>query len=101
MSVASMSLLRKNVMEFAWFWCETCGGPAIECPVCGNNCCNGSFGEQEDGTDCPYCVLAYQYQDLAYKTHTAPNSPDKCRGIWPKVDLEQVLREVSDDNRHS
>ena len=74
--------MEKNY-EFKWYWCETCGTAAIECPVCGNNCCNGSYG-YIDGERCTYCNLAYQNQELGGRTKTAPDIPEMCVGVWPK-----------------
>ena len=75
-------------MEFKWYWCETCDTAAIECPVCGNNCCNGTYGKDGDGNDCPYCPLAYQYQALGWSTKTDPKKPTDCSGVWPKCKLD-------------
>jgi len=72
-------------MKFKWYWCETCGTAAIECPVCGNNCCNAMYGEDENGNPCRYCTLAYQYQDLGWETDSAPKTPEGCDGVWPKL----------------
>jgi hypothetical protein len=43
--------------SFAVEWCETCGAIFVKCPRCGNNSCNGGYGE--DGK-CPVCPLAYE-----------------------------------------
>ena len=53
-------------MKFRWRWCTLCHAYYIECPKCGNNCCNGTYGEY-DGQQCDICELAYQYQDKGYK----------------------------------
>jgi len=74
-------------LSFEWYWCETCNTAAIQCPVCGNNCCNAMYGTLPDGQQCPYCVLAYEYQDLGWKTSTDPKTPDECVGVWPKFQL--------------
>lgn len=46
--------------KFKIQWCSTCNDWFIECPRCGNNTCNGGYGE--DGC-CPVCPDAY---DLMY-----------------------------------
>jgi len=76
---------------YEWYWCETCRTSAIKCPACGNNCCNGGYGKASDGSECPYCPLAYQYQELGWITGMAPKSPDSCVGVWPKVEFDDFL----------
>jgi len=46
--------------KFEVCWCNDCTGIYIKCPRCGNNTCNGGYGE--DGK-CPVCPVAY---DLMY-----------------------------------
>jgi len=46
--------------SFSVEWCNTCQQKFVRCPRCGNNSCNGTYGE--DG-ECPVCPLAY---DLMY-----------------------------------
>ena len=60
-------------LKFVWKWCKFCKEYYIECPKCGNNCCNGTFGNKGK---CNICPLAYQYQELGwkYKTHPTPTS---------------------------
>jgi len=45
--------------KFEIHWCETCHAFYVECPRCGNNCCNGTYGEEGK---CPVCPLAYAVQ---------------------------------------
>jgi len=45
-------------------FCELCDGFYLECPRCGNNCCNGGYGEEEDGTPCIMCEKAYELQKI-------------------------------------
>lgn len=40
--------------------CEMCG-PALRCPKCGNNACNGGHG-QVDGEECDLCPTIYTLQ---------------------------------------
>lgn len=47
-------------MKFEWVWCRHCERPAIICPKCGNNCCNGGTGVV-DGKHCG-CEEAYKFQ---------------------------------------
>lgn len=41
-------------------WCETCGATYVRCPKCGNNSCNGGYGEDKDGNKCNVCPVAYE-----------------------------------------
>ncbi len=55
---------RKEVMSMSlpqhkWFWCDCCEVYAVACGTCGNNTCNGGYGEV-DGKECPDCESAYQ-----------------------------------------
>ncbi len=50
--------------EFKWKYCTTCQVDYIECPECGNNCCNGGYGEDSQGKECKVCKEAYEYQTL-------------------------------------
>ncbi len=38
-------------------WCDPCGSWYVVCPRCGNNTCNGGYGE--DGK-CPICPKTYK-----------------------------------------
>ena len=55
-----------------------CEAAFIRCPKCGNNTCNGGYG-QIDGVKCDVCPLAYQYQDLADETGTSPKTKEDIR----------------------
>lgn len=79
----------KKVFKFTWEYCGLCKTMFVRCPKCGNNCCNAGFGEVTlDGKpvtsrklqkhkQCDVCNLAYQYQDLAWKTKKAPTPTKK------------------------
>jgi tRNA U34 5-carboxymethylaminomethyl modifying enzyme MnmG/GidA len=41
-------------------WCSVCETWYIECPRCGNNTCNGAYGESGK---CPVCPDIYSLQD--------------------------------------
>jgi len=56
-------------MTFKWEWCDNCQMMMVICPKCGNNCCNGMHG---DNGECDVCNLAYEYQELAYKSGLVP-----------------------------
>lgn len=71
-------------MKFKWKWCPLCETAYVECPKCGNNCCNGGYG-QIDGEPCDVCELAYQYQDLAWQCGVYP----------PKEELEEEVRRMT------
>ncbi len=47
-----------------WYYCTLCRAWFIECPECGNNCCNAMYGPligPDEGT-CTTCLKAYEYQ---------------------------------------
>ena len=51
-----------------WAYCDHCEADMVVCGTCGNNCCNGGYGEvmgPEPFTtmDCPDCPAAYALQD--------------------------------------
>jgi len=73
----SDSELQERKFEVAW--CETCKGLFVRCPRCGNNSCNGTYGEDKK---CPVCPLAYAMmnaleqdgiRDIAYSLLNAEN----------------------------
>ena len=48
-------------------YCGNCETDMVVCGTCGNNCCNGGYGEvigKEPGTTmtCPDCPAAYELQ---------------------------------------
>lgn len=47
--------------EFPVFDCGLCGHSLL-CPKCGNNACNGGYGEI-DGASCDVCPLTYDAQN--------------------------------------
>jgi hypothetical protein len=54
--------------EIKFKWCSVCHGWYIECPVCGNNSCNGGSGEV-NGHQCFTCLDMYKLQDtISLKT---------------------------------
>ena len=85
-----------KVFKFTWEYCKLCRVMFVRCPVCGNNCCNATFGmvnkfmrpvnyNRRGARPCPVCNLVYEYQDLAWKTNTAP-----------KPTKEQLKQKVTD-----
>jgi len=51
-----------------WAFCDHCDTAVVICGTCGNNCCNGGYGEvmgSEPHTTmvCPDCPSAYELQD--------------------------------------
>jgi hypothetical protein len=51
-----------------WSYCHHCRARMVICGRCGNNCCNGGYGEEigpEPGTTmkCRACPSAYDMQD--------------------------------------
>lgn len=50
-----------------WSYCNLCDCKMVVCGRCGNNCCNGGYGQEigpEPGTmiDCRACPEAYEMQ---------------------------------------
>jgi uncharacterized CHY-type Zn-finger protein len=45
-----------------WSYCSHCRRDMVICGKCGNNCCNGGYGN--DGK-CDACPSAYEEQDRA------------------------------------
>ena len=69
---------------FLWGWCDHCGGAFVVCPFCGNNTCNGSFGNSDGSVGggspdfaCLFCNLAYQFMQVCYKFGGYPRSRDE------------------------
>lgn len=58
-----------------WEFCDHCDSWMVICGTCGNNCCNGGYGEVM-GIDpyttmaCPECPSAYALQACVYKPKT-------------------------------
>lgn len=73
-------------MNFKWKYCKGCHTSYIECPKCGNNCCNAGTGYQdkngntvhfsqrdEEGVEpCSVCPQAYEIQQQGWDNHTDP-----------------------------
>ncbi len=55
-------------VKHRWEYCDHCETDVVICGTCGNNCCNGGYGEVmgvEPCTTmtCPDCPSAYDLQD--------------------------------------
>jgi hypothetical protein len=46
-----------------WAYCDWCRTRMVICGKCGNNCCNGGFGELWPGIVCDACPAAYDMQN--------------------------------------
>ena len=46
-------------MKHSWIYCDLCEDDVVVCGKCGNNCCNGMYG-QFDGVACDACPSAYE-----------------------------------------
>ena len=42
-----------------WAYCDLCEHDVVLCGTCGNNTCNGGYGEVE-GKECEDCPSAYE-----------------------------------------
>jgi hypothetical protein len=49
-----------------WEFCPLCCGWMVVCGKCGNNCCNGGYGELPDGSPCDACPSAYDLQEQGH-----------------------------------
>jgi hypothetical protein len=58
-------------MQFKWHWCTACNCACILGPKCGNNTCNGGYGEV-DGKKCDICPLSYQFDQFAWNNKVHP-----------------------------
>jgi hypothetical protein len=55
-----------------WSYCSHCRRRVVICGKCGNNCCNGGYGEipspePETMMQCDVCPSAYDMQDAGEK----------------------------------
>lgn len=71
---------------YTWGWCETCRTAYVECPKCGNNCCNAGTGyllpdgsrptneDSKNRTDLIKCGCdeAYNHQHKIWKEKADP-----------------------------
>lgn len=48
-----------SILKYKVIHCSLCDRDVVICPTCGNNTCNGGYGEI-DGEDCPDCPSAYE-----------------------------------------
>lgn len=49
-------------VKHQWDYCGLCEVEIVICGKCGNNCCNGGYGEVT-GETCDACPSAYELQD--------------------------------------
>ena len=59
-AIESLGVAHKGRL-FEVFRCGLCG-VSLLCPECGNNACNGGYGEI-DGVECHVCPLTYDAQN--------------------------------------
>ena len=55
--------MRRNLANMV-FYCDTCERDALRCPKCGNNDCNGGYGEI-NGEKCDLCPAVYDLSEFA------------------------------------
>lgn len=70
-------------------------GPRVICGKCGNNCCNGGYGELVDGSQCDACPSAYDKQDAEFAVETRKlwrrawhlwaSAPDRMWRLWQDI----------------
>jgi hypothetical protein len=61
-----------------WSFCDHCDGPMVLCGKCGNNTCNGGYGEVL-GVLCDACPSAY---DLMKNGTPPPLSLEEARRVY-------------------
>lgn len=64
------------MIEHRWAFCDLCADEMVICGQCGNNCCNGCYGEI-DGKPCDACPSAYDKQDREYSARMQTNQPEE------------------------
>lgn len=47
-------------------YCNLCEADMVVCATCGNNCCNGGYGEV-DGKQCHDCPNAYDVEHILWR----------------------------------
>lgn len=55
-----------------WIHCDLCDHEVVICGKCGNNTCNGGYGEV-DGKECDVCPSAYELYFKGVNNETIPN----------------------------
>ena len=71
-----------------WDYCGQCHDTFVRCGKCGNNCCNGGYGDI-DGVECDACESAYAKQERetppefsdAYKSQKIAESKEAWRKL--------------------
>jgi len=71
-------------------YCGTCKSWFVRCPRCGNNSCNGGYGE--DGK-CPICPDIYELQKQ-FGRRDIDSLIDKIMAIYP----QKAFIKTQDDN---
>jgi hypothetical protein len=72
--------------EHYWDYCHLCEHDVVICGKCGNNTCNGGYGEV-DGKECDACPSAYDLylntppEDRPKQTKEKPEQCSRC-GVW-------------------
>lgn len=65
--------------DLSWGYCNTCEKAYLKCVKCGNNSCNGCYGELEDGTQCDLCQAVYAIQSYLWKIAKLPKKEEFIR----------------------
>jgi hypothetical protein len=66
-------------------YCNQCECDVVFCAACGNNCCNGTYGEGPNGKWCPDCPNAYDVQDMYLKDKGSVKFASKRETPLPSV----------------
>jgi hypothetical protein len=91
-----------------WAYCNHCQRPIVICGNCGNNCCNATFGEYPNGSECQICDDAYDFQSLGlgdnpvidFANAPEPTNPNRFiladRALTPeqREEEQRLLREL-------
>jgi hypothetical protein len=99
-------------MEFTVKYCNFCQAEYIECPKCGNNCCNGGNGimdmdgnplpwndSETESQPCDICSLTYQHQDLYWQLQNFCTCDKKCTCEYVKNDRGCYTGEMITDEK--
>lgn len=66
-----------------WNYCHLCGHEVVICGECGNNTCNGGYGEV-DGEECGSCQSAYDLYLNTSPENRPKQTKEQCSrcGVW-------------------
>lgn len=72
--------------EHYWDYCHLCEHDVVICGKCGNNTCNGGYGEI-NGEECDACPSAYDLYLGTPKVSKSAQPKEQCSGCGVWMDL--------------